>query len=1087
MKKLVLVLFAFALSLTGGVAWGQTLPDNWTGDSGIDTYQNSTTVHDGSTYSCKVAVNTGTQANCDMRNDEVSVTAGRTYTFKFWGYTSTHVKIRAVLQWTGTTITYGGYLNANSGGWLEHTETGTVPAGATGVKVGVRFYDVTGFSAPETQYIDDFTFESPTGTSVTLANGDMESWPSSSAPDNPTNFTASTASTSEIDLAWTQNGNSDNVMVAWSSDGTFGTPTDGTTYSAGNAISGGGTVLYNGSATSYNHTGLTPGTHYYYKAWSVDGSTNYSAGATDDATTYKAEPSNHVTSFSASASSTVVTLSWTENDGTVAPDGYLIKASTGTISAPADGTDPSDDVDLTDGSGNVKVAHGTTSYSFTNCNPLTTYNFKIYPYTNSGSAIKFKTNGTVPSSNTTTGAAVAEPTVGDLKISEVNSTENYGATYVEIYNTTATELSLQKVNLDYYNNGGGTPSTTINLTGSIAAHGYVVVARDSATFQSVYGFSPDFSDGNMILNGGDDGLILQHDDNGILDHFNNAPAPTTSWVDNHLFYRFKFSSDGSSLSADWDDAGKNRNGTPKAANTLTWKTTGGTNWGTGSNWNNGDVPSKGVDVVIPSGGTQPFVNGTVANPAACMNLTINNGAILTIPVGDYLTVNGNLTNNSTAAGLVIQSSSSGNGSLIVSGTVTGTATVQRYIAAYTSGSDDGWHEIGSPVNNMTISGSDFAPGTNDDLYAWGETTNTWLNYKVSGNNITNFTKGVGYLVAYQATATKTFTGTLNNSNVSFSNLSYSTSQGNGWNLLGNPYPSALTWGDANWILTNVGGVAKVWDESAGNYADISSGGVIPSTNGFFVQVSSATNSLIIPAADRVHDATNNFKSASANPEETLKFKVTNDANGYNDVSTIGFKVNATVGFDNAFDSHKLFSLVKTAPSLWSVTKEQQFSTNYLPEMTTVYNVPLDFKPGVSTLYHLSVSGVNTFDNPHFVLEDTQTGTMIDLTQQTTYDFSAAKGDDVSRFVLHINGITAVPNVNETDGIEVFAFKNTVYLHGQKALNGKVSVFNTLGQKVYEGLLNGTAKQQIRLNQRQGIYFVRLEENNRVVTRKVAIK
>ena len=104
-------------------------------------------------------------------------------------------------------------------------------------------------------------------------------------PDDPATFTAVAASAYDIDLDWTQNGNSDNVLVAWSSDGTFGTPIDGTTYSAGNPITGGGTVLYYGSDLHYDHLSLTPMTQYFYKAWSYDTS-EYSLGITDDATTF---------------------------------------------------------------------------------------------------------------------------------------------------------------------------------------------------------------------------------------------------------------------------------------------------------------------------------------------------------------------------------------------------------------------------------------------------------------------------------------------------------------------------------------------------------------------------------------------------------------------------------------------------------------------------------------------------------------------------------------------------------------------------------------------------------------------------------
>ena len=478
----------------------------------------------------------------------------------------------------------------------------------------------------------------------------------------------------------------------------------------------------------------------------------------------------------------------------------------------------------------------------------------------------------------------------------------------------------------------------------------------------------------------------------------------------------------------------------------------------------------------------------------CHNFTVTSG-IVVVPATFGITINNNLTTNNN---FTVESDATGNGSLIVNGTVTGDVTVQRYIAQYTSntGTGNGWHLISSPVDNMGIAGSDFEPGTTspniDDFYAWNETTNTWLNYKVSANNIINFTNGEGYLVAYQSTATKAFTGNLINSDITFHDLSFNASQGDGWHLLGNPYPSALTWGDASWNLSNVEGTtAKVWNESAGNYIDISSGGIIPSTNGFFIRVTSATNSLTIPLTDRIHDATNNYKSTLVQPAETLKFKVTNDANSYYDESTIGFRSDAKESFNLAYDSHKLFSIVKTAPSLYTVADKQQFSTKYLPETSSAFSIPIAFIPGVTSIYHISISGLYTFDhNMKFTLEDTQTGTMIDLSQQTVYDFTATKGDDPNRFVLHINGVTTVPSLHQANDMQIFSSGNTVYLHatGQKTLQGKVSVLNMLGQKVYEGMLNGGSRQQIRLSGRQpGIYFVRVEEEGSVVTQKVFLK
>jgi PKD repeat protein len=99
-------------------------------------------------------------------------------------------------------------------------------------------------------------------------------------PDNPTALTAYLASTTQVDLAWTKNENNNDILLAWSPDGTFGTPADGTPYSPGQVIPGGGTVLTTGSESNFNHTGLNPSTTYYYKAFSYDALTNYSSGIT---------------------------------------------------------------------------------------------------------------------------------------------------------------------------------------------------------------------------------------------------------------------------------------------------------------------------------------------------------------------------------------------------------------------------------------------------------------------------------------------------------------------------------------------------------------------------------------------------------------------------------------------------------------------------------------------------------------------------------------------------------------------------------------------------------------------------------------
>ncbi|MBN2236068.1 MAG: hypothetical protein JW729_00825 [Bacteroidales bacterium] len=233
----------------------------------------------------------------------------------------------------------------------------------------------------------------------------------------------------------------------------------------------------------------------------------------------------------------------------------------------------------------------------------------------------------------------------------------------------------------------------------------------------------------------------------------------------------------------------------------TTKSGGNGNWNDSGNWCDGSVPSSTTASYIIAHNLVLNTNVTTGP------LTINASASLSINATNQLTT-GTITNNAGASGLVINSDATGNGSLIFTGTAP-VATVERYMEGYSTDASGGWHLISSPVNNFAIESSSFEPGANDDFYAFDEGSYTWLNQKVGANSITNFTNGDGYLVARENNLTGDFSGTLNVADVSFNNLSVGTGQG--WHLLGNPYPSALIFNEtgASWNLVGIAGTAKV--------------------------------------------------------------------------------------------------------------------------------------------------------------------------------------------------------------------------------------------------------------------------------------
>lgn len=108
------------------------------------------------------------------------------------------------------------------------------------------------------------------------------------------------------------------------------------------------------------------------------------------------EPSNYPTQFTAAPDGVDVYVVWQDATGAQLPSKYLVLASTGNITVPVDGT-PVPDSDLA-----KNVLYGINGVVFEGLEPNTTYHFAIFPYTNSGSNIDYKTDGTYPTAEATT-------------------------------------------------------------------------------------------------------------------------------------------------------------------------------------------------------------------------------------------------------------------------------------------------------------------------------------------------------------------------------------------------------------------------------------------------------------------------------------------------------------------------------------------------------------------------------------------------------------------------------------------------------------------------------------------------------------
>lgn len=480
------------------------------------------------------------------------------------------------------------------------------------------------------------------------------------------------------------------------------------------------------------------------------------------------------------------------------------------------------------------------------------------------------------------------------------------------------------------------------------------------------------------------------------------------------------------------------------------------------------------------------INITSNDTAAAYDIIIENGGSLEIN-GEF-TVENELINDASASSLIIKSTESKQGSLIHHNQNVD-AQVERYIEKYSSiNSDDGWHILSSPMTSFSVSGSNLAPGVNDDLYRWDEPSYFWRNYK---ENSFDFNSGQGYICAYEASATKHFEGNLNVSDIEINNLTYTENNANhdddGWNLIGNPFACALNWSKGNWNNSGVS-IPQIYEESSGNYRAINDPAIatehiIPPTQGFFVQVADNTSSLRIPSDARVHNKQNWYKNSEAQ-KNILCLKIEGLNNPFYDYTSIRFDDNTTDGYDLETDSHKLTG-VSSAPQLYTLSPtKEKFSFNSIPTSEGEIILPLNYRVASSGEYTISVKTNTLISEDETYLEDLITGTFTNLSQQNTYSFYAPENDSNNRFLLHFN--------TETDSdfnpikINIYAYQHRLYIKSADALDGDLSIFNIEGKILFTKQLQSGNMHIIPLQNLHGVYIVRYTSIGNITNTKVIL-
>ena len=807
----------------------------------------------------------------------------------------------------------------------------------------------------------------------------------------------------------------------------------------------------------------------------------------------KDEPSNHPTDFHAAAGNTsynTIDLGWTDAAGSILPDGYLIKGSTSGFAAI---TDPADGTAVADGGLNKNIPFGSQAYTFSGLSASTTYYFKIYSYTNSGSDINYKTNGVIPTASLATTAGASTLQAGDIAITEVGATDPDKFSFI-----TLKQLSPNTV-INFTDNGFSNATICRTGEGVISYTAPTTIPAGTVISWISGSTSGDWS----VVSG-----FFQFSVSG-----DQLFAFQGTWnSDQILLFGINFGN------TSWLTTGAATSNTSYLPSVLTDNVNALNITGQNCNYNlisRGSINSLGSLIANPANWTTsssilttPSWNFTLDNAttisqnATVYNLTISSGETLTIPAGKQLTVNGNLSNSAGNGGLVMASDATGSGSLIHHSDYV-PATVNRYFR----GTSYAWHLLSSPVS-MVIAGSAWVPGSsNYDFYCWDETGSLWVNFKntsVEPTFITanghEFIPGKGYLVAYEATAqTKPFTGLLNNGTIDF-DLSYSGSGAfQGYNLTGNPYPSAIDWkASPGWTRTSLatsggGNEMWIWNQTSGNYgafnsassSDVGTNDVtryIPSGQGFFV-LANAQGFLSMNNLVRVHQHPAYLKSAET-LSNVLRLKVTSPINPFSDEVVVEFEHETAQG-----GTHKLFSMQSEAPELYLLKDHEKYSIDFRGTPSP-QQVALCFLPGIGENHTLTAELTNTFHEGTVIdLEDLKTGYRQDLVKNPVYAFQANTGDDPGRFMLHFGGTIGIPSPSDDKNLLIYTEGKQLFVQTAESMpiKGSLSVYTLLGQQILHQPLSGSHLTKIELNTRPGYYLVRVITPENTCSEKVMIR
>ena len=518
-------------------------------------------------------------------------------------------------------------------------------------------------------------------------------------------------------------------------------------------------------------------------------------------------------------------------------------------------------------------------------------------------------------------------------------------------------------------------------------------------------------------------------------------------------------------------------------------------------------------------------NATLKGDLKVCSCTINPGVIFTIPADKTLTVNENIIVG-TGGKLLLQS----NASLMQTNTNTdaytgdfksfvverNTAPVRRYDFTY-------WSTPVTSLPGFTL--HDLSPDTLVDKFFSYNPSTGWV-YNNYGTEV--MAPGSGYNVrAPQTFDINTpaiykaiFTGKPNNGDIPI------TIVGNKYNLVGNPYPSALDATQFIKINHNLGsdvGALYFWTHntspastgtgtyaySSADYAVYSLTGSTATSNGatsaqgnkiaptgkiatgqaFFMKPSATTIKAVFTNDMRV-GANNNQFFKTTDSEDTDKnrlwLNMTNSQGSFKQV-LIGYVDGATNDWDFNYDGPTISG--NSFVDFYSIndTKKLTVQGRALPfEKSDL--VPLGYVTKIEGNFTIAIDHADGFFNTQAVyLEDKKTGTITDL-RAGDYTFTTAIGTFTDRFVLRYTNKTLGTGdfENVENGLLISVKDKIIKVTSAKEEIKDVAIFDISGKVLYDKKKIGTTELQIsNLQAENQVLLIKVTlVNGNITTKKI---